>query len=578
MAEIVAAVAAGVGVLVSTGTVVARPAINRYREGRALARQGLAVYVPGSGRLLDFTPGERATQIALKAVLTEEKWLAAYLTPPVIDLGELVAALQAVRLLENPLPGGGRLEPAVQVLGTRKPVQKLEGILLAVHHGFLFQPPTTQDGAARVDAGGHAPNPPPAHTTRVPWRLLTDAAEPDARWRADPVLIDIWFALHCPYVFPVARGRVLAAAATYARIIAATPGALPLVKTRGGVPAKRHFEVPLADLLSEIDATEPRLLRAAAAPVVLPPTDAERLAGMLGGRQTAELLGPDVAASLTRAVVDLSANQRLGLQVHADADGRYALRCEVGQPRAERDFRAVSGRDYRLIVRGPEDRELFFTHCRTVQGTVLLERFLDEMAPGEVYADPAHVLCMAKRVDQSLSLCRKKTWTSDECRLAEVVGTTFGQKLAAGDLDLCLADFERVIWTETSQAASLLELRWRTGAAVAVIDTFGARLSVQQVRLLQDEPPFLQWINLLGADVAVDTSAVHVPAGRGFRAVGFDDGYCYMQHQREYVGKYKPIGTVGVWHQSLSEVEFVRDTTEGELGQLGGGEGSLPYP
>lgn len=543
---------AGGSLAVSVGDVVVRPLIDRYKRGRAVARDGLAVYVPGSGRLMDFT-SDTAKRKAIAERIKGEKWIRSYLEPPVIKLSELISALLAVRLISPIPPNAPPLENAVQVLGTVDVVCKLEGILLAETTGFL-----------------NVPSPPAQPDERVPWELLNHAEVPAEPWREDAKLLDIWFALHCEYIFPVAPSRVLAAANTFHRISLATGGSPPLVKSMGA-PARRHYEVPLEDLKRIAMETDISLIRGHSAPVVPPPRQGVRLAGMLGGHETAALLGPNCSELLRRGIVDLAHAQRLGLQVCAE-DGRYLLRTEVGQERASRDMQSVRDGHYRLNIHGMQT--VVFTRCRSPHfGTLILERYLDDLGDKEVFDDPACVLRLCQKIDQSMGLNNRSSTpislSTAQCRLAEVAETTIANELVAGNFTLTNQDFAAVFWGKLSYESTLLELKWREGFEVAVVDTIGSRLNMHQVRLLQDEPPFLQFINSQGADVDVESVNIHVPAGRGFRLVTTDDAYCYLHHHRVFTGKYMPVGTVGKWHQTLTEVTFVEDTPAGALGLLG---------
>lgn len=391
MAE--AAIAGG-ALLVSVGDVAVRPLINRYKRGRAVARDGLAVYIPGSGRLMDFT-SDKANRQALAASIKGQKWIRAYLEPTVIKLTELISALLAVRLIAAIPPGAARLEVAVQVLGTVDPVRKLEGILLAERVGFLNIPlpsPSSSPTVVSVDSQPQA---------RVPWELLKDAEVPADPWWDDPKLLDIWFALHCEYIFPVAPPRVLAAANTLHRIAVSSGGAPPLVKARGEL-AKRHFEVPLEELHHIARATDRTLLRGLSAPVVPLPGRAVRLAGMLGGHETAALLGDNCGELLKAGMTDLLHARRLSLLVLCAEGGRYLVQAEVGQERASRDLHTKSNGHFLLNIH--DMQTVLFTHCRSPHfGTLILERFLIDMGANEVFDDPASVLRLCQQVDQSMA-------------------------------------------------------------------------------------------------------------------------------------------------------------------------------
>ena len=198
--EAVAGAAAGAaaGAVVTTGcNLLIQPLIDRRKQGRQLARSRLGVYIPGSGRMMEFTSTTTNTK-SLTPFLKKDGWLKEYLNQPVIDLSELASALQAVNQLPQRTVANVDIEDTVMVLGTIDPVKKLEGILVAFKKGFL-------------DKTGPA-------ARRVPWKLLHDAELP-GDWSLDNYqLLDIWFALHCEFIFPIDDEKVIAAANTYHRI------------------------------------------------------------------------------------------------------------------------------------------------------------------------------------------------------------------------------------------------------------------------------------------------------------------------------------------------------------------------
>ena len=100
---------------------------------------------------------------------------------------------------------------------------------------------------------------------------------------------------------------------------------------------------------------------------------------------------------------------------------------------------------------------------------------------------------------------------------------------------------------------------------VCVVDAIGYRVHVSQIRLPISEPDFISFINIQGSDMDLEVSTVSLPAGQGFRNVDFSERYCYLQNQRVFTGRYRRVGSVGMWHQTMGQISFESDG-DGVLG------------
>ncbi len=102
-----------------------------------------------------------------------------------------------------------------------------------------------------------------------------------------------------------------------------------------------------------------------------------------------------------------------------------------------------------------------------------------------------------------------------------------------------------------------LELKWDRKFKFCVLDSLGTKMSLDQIRLPMEEPRKVRFLNLFGRDLAVQTRHISIPSSMGFKKVDFANKYCYLQMPgREYTGKTWPVGSVGVWKQTPSEISF----------------------
>lgn len=346
--------------------------------------------------------------------------------------------------------------------------------------------------------------------------------------------------------------RVIGAADTLRRIRLETGGPAPIVTVKGK-EVERHYEVPVERLMRIAKSTDVSLLRG---PLYDGPSIATRAAGILGGIRTLVLLGEGCAAKITRALKEVDVAHNMGLEV-METNGKYVIRSSCSQARAESDFEAKGPRQFWLSLHGL--KTICFTECKTIGGSIIVEKRLDELEDGEVFQDVKNVEEVCKRVDQSMGMNKKTTRYSEECRIGEAVDTDFCRKVVENKIVLRDDDFRKVSWAPLEFEKTTLVIEWKRGIETCVVDTLGYGLSVTQIRLPFDEPDHLRFINIRGTDVDVDTSSVNLPVGQGFRSVDFGETYCYLQNHRIFVGRFKRVGNVGRWHQTLSGISFEGD-------------------
>ena len=96
----------------------------------------------------------------------------------------------------------------------------------------------------------------------------------------------------------------------------------------------------------------------------------------------------------------------------------------------------------------------------------------------------------------------------------------------------------------------------------------GTRLNVNKLRLPMGEPDHIQFLTIRGTDAELEVAHVQLPVGQGFKDVEYGETYCYLLNGSVFTGKYKHVGSVGLWHATPAGVDFKGDG-EGLLGGRG---------
>ncbi len=384
--------------LTMVGNPIVQAAINRWKRGREIARGSLGVYIPGRGDLMEFE-SDPVNKQRLDEILQHEKWIREYLKPSVIDLKELESALRATKVLRR-RDYSANLESAVMILGTTKYAIKLEGILLALQAGFLEnsepEASVVNERLEFNDSDDH-----------VPWKLLHQAKCPAEPWLFSARLLDIWFAIHCPVIFPVKHARIIAAYDTYRRI----DGYQRMTLHVSGRPSEEfegpryHYQVAGEELLKIARSTETSLIRG---PAVDLPDESQRLAGIIGGIEILNSLGDECAKLVLAALDDLYRGVGKDLKI-ACFSGSYFAVTHCGIERAQQDYEEMEGGKHKLKVPG-SDGFLIFSNATTINNnTVRFEEPLSSMTSQGVFQNPQNLEKVCRAVDHAMMLFEKKT-------------------------------------------------------------------------------------------------------------------------------------------------------------------------
>ncbi len=532
--------------LTMVGNPIVQATINRWKRGRQIARGSLGVYIPGRGDLMDFK-SDPVNKQRLEEILQHEKWIREYLKPSVIDLKELESALRATKVLQKG-NYSANLESAVMILGTTKPAVKLEGILLALQEGFLENFETESSNETERTEFNDS-------TDHIPWKLLHQAKCPVEPWLISTRLLDIWFAIHCPVIFPVKHSRIIAAYDTYRRIDGYQR---MLLHVNGGQSEefegpRYHYQVAGEELLKIARSTLTSLIRG---PTVDLPDESQRLAGIIGGIEILNALGSDCAKLVLSALDDVYRGISKDLKIACLSGSYFAITyCSI--ERAEQDHKEMEDGKHKLKVPGSDEFLIFSNATIINDNTKRFEEPLSSMTGQDVFRNPQNLEKVCHAVDHAMTVFEKKTVLEENtCRLYEVASNSFAQHISKSR-KLTNEDFSSCTWGVLKFDGVCLELKWNKEFKFCVIDTLGTKISLNQIRLPMQEPTKVRFVNLFGHDVAIQTRHISIPARMGFKKVDFADKYCYLQTPgREFTGKTWPVGSVGVWKQTHSEITF----------------------